>query len=355
MVPKNEYRRIGRTSAALLAGLMLTSLSASLPAKAQGSTDYQARLQRLERDMRDLQAETFKRTPGRTGAAAPAGGKGAVAAAPAPEPPPVVQPATPPAQAPDLDPLMRRINEMEESIGRLTGQMEELGHQIDLLSQKTDRLQKQMDFEAKQRADAAIAGAPAADAGATAATPPGDAVASVAPDTNAPILRPLPPAPGTLGQIPADTKLPTPRTAQPASTPAPPAAAAGDPKREFDTAMNLLSRGQYDQASHAFRTFADAHPDDDRASAALYWTGDIAYSSKKDYDEAARDFAELLKKYPKSPRAPDSMLKLGQSLFELGQMKEGCAALAALPAKYPEASPQIATTARNERRDNKCR
>ena len=119
--------------------------------------------------------------------------------------------------------------------------------------------------------------------------------------------------------------------------------------------MNLLSRGQYDQASHAFRTFADAHPDDDRASAALYWTGDIAYSSKKDYDEAARDFAELLKKYPKSPRAPDSMLKLGQSLFELGQMKEGCAALAALPAKYPEASPQIATTARNERRDNKCR
>src|SRR5215510_2241546 len=120
MVPRNEFRRMGRISAALLAGLMVTSLSASLPAKAQGSSDYQARLQRLERDMRDLQAETFKRRPA---TAAPA---------PAPEPPPVAQPATPAAQTPDLDPLMRRINEMEESIGRLTGQMEELGHQIDL-------------------------------------------------------------------------------------------------------------------------------------------------------------------------------------------------------------------------------
>ena len=119
--------------------------------------------------------------------------------------------------------------------------------------------------------------------------------------------------------------------------------------------MNLLSRAQYDQASVAFRNFAEAHPGDDLASDALYWTGDIAYSTKNDYDKAARDFAELLKKYPKSPRAPDSMLKLGLSLFELGQMKEGCAALAALPAKYPDASPAIATRARNERRDAKCR
>ena len=69
----------------------------------------------------------------------------------------------------------------------------------------------------------------------------------------------------------------------------------------------------------------------------------------------AREFAELLKKYPMAPRAPDSMLKLGLSLFQLGQMNEGCAALAALPAKYPQASPAITTRARNERRDAMCR
>jgi len=316
---------------------MLCSVAVPLPAQAQSSADLQARVQRLERDLRDLQAETFRRTGNRP---APAAG----AAPPAPEPPPAPVVEAPPPQAlPDLEPLMRRIGDMEESIGRLTGQMEELGHQMDQLSQKTDRLQKQMDFQASQQnaAPAPLAGAP----------PPGDALASAVPDANAPTLRPLPPATGSLGQLPADAALPTVRTGQAA----PPAAPPADPKREFDSAMSLLSRAQYEQASVAFRSFADAHPDDDRASAALYWTGDIAYSTKKDYDKAARDFAELLKKYPKSPRAPDSMLKLGLSLFELGQMKEACAALAALPAKYPDASPAIATRARNERRDNKCR
>jgi tol-pal system protein YbgF len=235
---------------------------------------------------------------------------------------------------PDLGPMMRRVDELEASVTRLTGQMEELDHKIDQLAQQAERMQKQMEFDATQRANAQVAAAP----------PAGDQLASVAPGPNAPAsgAAPQPSTPGVLGQIPAGSTLPTP-------------APAPDPKRDFDNAMNLLSRAQYDDASSAFRKFAEAHPEDERASAALYWTGDIAYSAKKDYAGAARDFAELLKKYPAAPRAPDSMLKLGLSLFELGQMNEGCAALAALPAKYPQASPAITTRARNERRDAMCR
>jgi tol-pal system protein YbgF len=225
--------------------------------------------------------------------------------------------------------MMRRVDELESSVTRLTGQMEELGYKIDQLARQAERTQKQLEFDAKERANAQIVAAPQG--------PGGDQVASVAPNAV-----PAPAAtPGVLGQIPAGTTLPTP-------------APAADPRREFDAAMNLLSRAQYDDASSAFRKFADANPADERASAALYWTGDIAYSAKKDYEAAARDFAELLKKYPDAPRAPDSMLKLGLSLFQLGQKNEGCAALAALPAKYPQASPAIATRARNERRDAMC-
>ena len=119
--------------------------------------------------------------------------------------------------------------------------------------------------------------------------------------------------------------------------------------------MNLLSRAQYDQASEAFHKFADSHPEDDRAGAAVYWAGDIAYSVKKDYEGAARDFAVLLKTYPKAARAPEGMLKLGLSLIALNQTKEGCAALAALPAKYPDASAAVATRARTERTGAKCK
>ena len=246
-----------KTRAALIAGLGLWSLAVTIPAtQAQGvqtidARDLIARLQRLERDMRDLQAETFRRAPGAPPQAPPAN------APPSPAPEPQAQQAA----MPDLNPLMRRLGDLEESLGRLTGQMEELGHQVDQLSQRTDRLQKQMDLQ--QAMPAANAEMPA-----VAGDPPprpadsGNAVASLAPDQNAAPLRGPPPA--NLGQIPAGAPLPAP-SARPA-----------DPKREFDAAMNLLSRAQYDPASDAFRKFADAHPDEDRASDALYWTGDIA-------------------------------------------------------------------------------
>src|ERR1700687_5531963 len=134
MVCKVEFRRLGRTGAALIAGFMLCSTVAPVSAQAQ-SADLQARVQRLERDLRDLQAETFRRTPAnRNAAPAPV--------EPAPMPPAEAAPAPPP---PALKPLLRRIDEIEDSIGRLTGQMEELGHQVDQLSQKADRLQKQME------------------------------------------------------------------------------------------------------------------------------------------------------------------------------------------------------------------
>jgi tol-pal system protein YbgF len=308
-----------RTGALLAVAALMCGLSIETAAYAQSSADVVVRLRRLERDLRDLQAETFRRTPGAaTGAQA------------APLPPPEPEPAATPAQpVPDLGPMMRRVDELEASFSRLTGQMEEMGHKIDQLALQAERLQKQMEFDAKERANAQIAGSPAT---------PNDQVASLAP---APLPAAPPSTPGVLGQIPAGTTLPTP-------------APAADPRREFDAAMNLLSRAQYDEASTAFRTFAAANPSDERASAALYWTGDIAYSAKKDYGVAAREFAELLKRYPDAPRAPDSMLKLGLSLFQLGQKMEGCAALAALPAKYPQASPAIATRARNERRDAMC-
>jgi tol-pal system protein YbgF len=325
-----------KTGAALIAGLGLFCANA---AESQGvqvidARDLMARIQRLERDLHDVQAETFRRNPGAAPPAAPA------SAIPAPAPA-VPDPQAPQASMPDLNPLMRQIGEMQESLSRLTGQMEEIGHRVDQLSQRADRMQKEIDLQNAPQATAALN----PEAPGIADPPPrppdnANALASLAPDQSAP-LRGSPPA--NLGQIPAGASLPAP----------PPRPA--DPKTEFDAAMNLLSRAQYDPASNAFRKFADAHPDEDRAPDALYWTGDIAYSAKKDYPEAARDFAELLKKYPKAQRAPDGMLKLGLALFELGQMKEGCAALAALPAKYPDASPTVATRAKAERASNKCK
>jgi TolA-binding protein len=61
-----------------------------------------------------------------------------------------------------------------------------------------------------------------------------------------------------------------------------------------------------------------------------------------------------LKKYPKTERAPEGMLKLGLSLLSLGQQKEGCVALAALPKTYPNAAPAIAARAKTEAKNAAC-
>ena len=115
--------------------------------------------------------------------------------------------------------------------------------------------------------------------------------------------------------------------------------------------LDLGREGRFDDASRAFDAAILENPSRPEA-----WgeRGGLRFLEKR-YPEAARDFAELLKKYPKAQRAPEGMLKLGLALFELGQMKEGCAALVALPAKYPDATPAVAARARSERTNNKCR
>jgi tol-pal system protein YbgF len=136
--------------------------------------------------------------------------------------------------------------------------------------------------------------------------------------------------------------------------PAPAPAATSGHRPKFDSAMKLLAKAQYDEARSAFRSFADNYPQDELTPQAVYWIGDIAYV-QKDYPNAARAFAEEIKKYPDSSRAPDSMLKLGQSLIAMGQKQEGCTALGALPTKYPTASQSVIARAAEARKTGKCR
>jgi tol-pal system protein YbgF len=147
--------------------------------------------------------------------------------------------------------------------------------------------------------------------------------------------------PGTLGSLPMNSgptngglasSAPPPRAAMPVG----PSSARGG-TGQFDTAMNLLAKAQYAEASASFRAYADANPDDnDLSPQAIYWIGDIAYV-QHDYPTATRTFAEQIKKYPNSSRSPDSMLKLGQALLAQGQTSGGCTTLAALKTKYPNA------------------
>ena len=244
--------------------------------------------------------------------------------------------------------LNQKVQDLEDSVRTLTGQNEELSHRVTELSDKIDRQQKDFEYRlcalaAQQLGSTAGQGDPNAvpcpgsggaatsynvtPAPATQGAPPGETA------------RQLAPPPGVLGTLPAGSS----------GTSAAPQASGADTHAQYAAAMSLLAKARYDEASAAFRSFADTYPKDDLTPQALFWVADIAYV-QKDYDSAARGFAEVIKKYPTSTRAADSMLKLGQTLIAAGQKKEGCTALAALPEKYPKADPKVLAQGATQRK-----
>ncbi len=266
------------------------------------------------------------------------------------------------AQDSSIAGLNERVGDLENTLRQLTGQMEQLDHRVSEFDAKIARMQKDFDYKlctlsAQQLAagggtdDQNALPCNGAPAQSNAGAPP---QLGPPPPSNTPIH--LAPPPGVLGTLPPGAPLPQQMGPQPSGPQdgAPMQTASIDTHPQFDAALNLLAKAQYDEARAAFRIFADAHPKDDLTPQAVYWVGDIAYV-QKDYPNAARAFAEELKKFPSSPRAPESMLRLGQSLLAMNQKKEGCTALAALPKSYPTASKTIEAQAVGARKAADCR
>lgn len=104
----------------------------------------------------------------------------------------------------------------------------------------------------------------------------------------------------------------------------------------YEKSNESLLRRQFSDAEAGFSTFLTKYPDHDLAGSAQYWLGETYYA-QRDYKRAAQSFLQGYKKYPKGRRAPDSLLKLGVSLRQLGQEQQACAAYAAVSSEYPKA------------------
>ncbi len=274
----------------------------------------------------------------------------------------------------NIQSLNQRVQDLEQSVRRLTGQNETLGHRMEQMRVTHERALKDFEYRlctiSAQQMGANASGEGGFNCaglgnsgGGGAALPPAPALPAATaprPFTAAPGLAPGPGTLGTLEGRDINGPINGPRNITPAAASSASNSGAVRPLAapsstdQYNAAMNLLARSRFDEARSAFRGFADANPDDALTPQAVYWVGDIAYV-QKDYPNAARAFTEQLKKYPKSSRAPDSMLKLGQSLIAMGQKEDGCTTLGALNVKYPSASTAITAKARDERKKAACR
>ncbi len=115
-----------------------------------------------------------------------------------------------------------------------------------------------------------------------------------------------------------------------------PDAQTESPESLYERSNESLLRRQFGEAEAGFSNFLQKYPDHSLAGSAQYWLGETYYA-QGDFKRAAANFLQGYKKYPKSRRAPDSLLKLGISLNRLGQADQACAAYSAVSAEYPKA------------------
>ena len=268
---------------------ILLVATAAMPGAALAQSAVEARVGRLESEMRAVQRKVF---PGGAGAAYR---EPEITAPDAPDLPPRGTPATG-----AIDDLTSRVSSLEGQMATLTGQIE------------------QNQYRLRQLEDAFAAYRKATDAKlAAGATPPAvDDAPATAPGRGGGTLKPpvgtaVPPAPG---------KDPD-RAARIAAVQKPDTGDAGEDAYMYG--YRLWAAKLYPEAATSLKKVVADYPKHRRASYAQNLMG-RAYLDDGKPSLASIAFYDNYKKMPDGERAPDSLYFLGQSLMKLNKPADAC-------------------------------
>ena len=161
-----------------------------------------------------------------------------------------------------------------------------------------------------------------------------------------------PPPRGPVRTIPGALPAPPPRNPSATGTQMV-MAPSNSPKDEYDLAYGYILRKDYALAEESLRAFVKKHPSDRLVADANYWLGESLFQRQR-YREAAEAFLAVSTKFESSGKAPDSLLRLGQSLAALKEKEAACATLGEIGRKYPRASVSVKQAAERERKKTGC-
>jgi tol-pal system protein YbgF len=125
------------------------------------------------------------------------------------------------------------------------------------------------------------------------------------------------------------------------------------PKDEFDLGLGYVKRKDYALAEDTLRGFLRKYPSDRLVADAQYWLGESLYQRQR-YRDAAESFLAVTTKYDSSVKAPEALLRLGQSLAALGEKETACAAWGEIGRKYARASAAVKTSVASEQKRVRC-
>ncbi len=115
--------------------------------------------------------------------------------------------------------------------------------------------------------------------------------------------------------------------------PPPPPISTGSADGDFDQAYSLLTNGDVDAAGSAFEAFTTNWPNAAQTPEAWFRLGQIR-SLKGDKTGSVGAYATSLKGWPKTTWAPEATVKLASALAETNQAKQSCAALTEFDKRY---------------------
>jgi tol-pal system protein YbgF len=124
-------------------------------------------------------------------------------------------------------------------------------------------------------------------------------------------------------------------------------AQAPPPDVLYNNALRDFNAAKNDLATQEFNDYIKYYPNTDLAGNAYYYLADIEYR-QGNYQQAAKDYDQVLQNFPSGNKAAAAQLKKGFALIELGQNDAGITELRHVIQRYPR-SPE-ATQARDKLR-----
>ena len=266
------------------------------------------------------------------------GGGAPAARGPAAPPQQQMQPQVQPPSAP---PPGRRGDAFDPSqnpnapgVGRVLGQVPAGGMQQGPVAQSNPQYQAQPQYD---DADVGAPGGRAAGAPLDLSTLAGAAASERPPSQS-----------GAATDIPVQQRGPGGAGAQVATLPP-----SDSPRDNYDMAYGYITRKDYALAEDGFRNFLRRFPGDRLVPEAQYWLGETMFQRQR-YRDAAEQFLGVSTKFENNARAPDALLRLGQSLAAMGEREAACASLAEVLRKYPRASVAVRQGVDREQKRVRC-
>lgn len=297
------------------------------------------------------------------------------------------------AQA-DSAQLMVRIQQLEEQLRSVNGQVEGLTFQLTQMQELVNRMQEDSEFRFKQL-EGGAGGKTEAATQPGGVTPPEASPQSstqnqiqiqpavptgedAVPATEIPEqgVRPLPgeaefdptfddssAAPmdelgnsgdplvgtGSTGAVDLATGQPLNLTYNPAIV----STGDADADAQFAAGYEAMASKDYAFAADQFEQFVSLYPENPQVTEASNWLGE-ALIQQASYDQAAEVLLDAFQKHPENPRARDILLKLGVALAGAGERETACRTFAEVDKRYTDLTPAFVTRLAEEKAKAEC-